>query len=91
MDYLTIKEESHPFWYSLKAQRELFKNTDAAEDDVYLIWLGLKYGAIAEKKKFELTENQLLEFYDLNLDAFSVAHNLLQSHLGKLKAARGES
>ena len=89
MDYIKVKGKDFPFWYALKANREMSKVKDLAEkDDVYFIWLGLKYGALREGLKFELKEQDVVDAFDDNLEEYAEANKVLNEQLGKLRRAR---
>lgn len=85
MDILKLNGVEYPFHYAVKAQSEMGKVDMSKKDDIYLIWLGLKYGAIKEKKKFVLTEENLLDIFEDDMDALGKACQLLATDLGKLK------
>ena len=92
MDYIEIKGEKHPFWFAVKAQREFEKSTKPEDnDDIHLIYLGLKYGAIKDKKEFPYTENALIDIFEDDMDAFDKASDMLGSHLGKLKKIKAKA
>ena len=88
MDYIKLNEKKYPFWFAMKAQREMMNEDMSKKDDVYLIWLGLKYGAVAEKTEFNISEDELLDIFELDQDAFKQAYKILSEQMGKLKALR---
>lgn len=89
MDYIKFKGEDYPFWYSIKANREMMKRDINEVDETYLIFLGMKYGAVNEKKKFELSESEVLDHFEINLDEFKIACAMLEEQSGKFREARG--
>jgi len=90
MDYIKLKDKEYPFLFAIKAQKEMQQCEDLIKkDDTYFIWLGLKYGSIAEEKDFTLTEDQLIDIFELDLECFEKAATLLGSQVGKLKKAKG--
>ena len=89
MDYITIDKKKYPFWFAIKANRELSKNDKLAEkDDLYFLWLGFKYGSIYEKKTFPYTEEALVDIFEEDIDLFAKAEKLLAVQMGKMKAAK---
>jgi len=85
MDFLKLNKKEYPFLFAIKAQKEMAAADLAAKDDMYFIWLGLKFGAMAENKIFEFTEEGLVDLFEVDLDAYGEACNLLGAHMGKLK------
>jgi len=73
MDYIKVKGESLPFWFALKAQIELARSESAGKDNLYLIWLGLKYGAIKEGKEFTMLESDILDAFEDDIDEYHAA------------------
>jgi hypothetical protein len=88
MDYIKLNEKDYPFWFSMKAQREMIQAGDKYSDDVYLIWLGIKYGCLLEKKDLDLDEDKLLDIFEVDKHAFKNAYKILNDHMGELKALR---
>jgi len=85
MDYLKLNKKEYPFLFAIKAQKEMAAADLTSKDDLYFIWLGLKYGAMAENKVFEFTEEGLVDLFEVDMDAYGAACDLLGSHMGKLK------
>jgi hypothetical protein len=88
MDYIKLNGKDHPFWYAVKAQREVAKVNLEDKDQVYFIWIGLKYGALKEKKDFKLTEDELLDIFEDNVEEYVQASELLDDQMGKLLVKR---
>jgi len=89
MDILKLAGKDHPFLFAIKAQREMSKVNLSEKDDIYFIWLGLKYGAIKDQKEFNLSEDDLVDLFEDDLDAYEQGCKLLGDHLGKLKKMKG--
>lgn len=86
MDELKLNGKNYPFWFAIKAQREMLGNKNLVDkDDIYFIWLGLKYGALKNKVPFDFTENALVDLLEDDMDAYGKACDLLGAHMGKLK------
>ncbi len=86
MDELELNEKKYPFWFAIKAQREMLGNKNLVDkDDIYFIWLGLKYGAKKGNIPFELTEGGLIDILEDDMEAYGKACDLLGAHMGKLK------
>jgi hypothetical protein len=84
-DHIKINGKEYPFWFALKAQRSLSDVKNLADkDDMFYLWIAMKYGAIKEKQKFELTEEQVYDLMDSDVDAWREACNLLSEQMGKL-------
>jgi len=88
MDYIELNGKEHPFWFAMKAQREMMSVDMEGKDDIYLIWLGLKYGAKLEKVEFTLSEDDLLDIFEVNKDQFKDAYKLLAKQMGELRTLR---
>lgn len=83
---MIIKGEEHPFRFAIKAQREMSQCKDLEKkDDIYFIWLGFKYGSMSEGKTFPFSEDQLVDIFDADMDAFGQACELLAKDMGDLK------
>jgi hypothetical protein len=92
MDNLQLNGKDYPFWFALKAQREMSKcKTLVDKDDTYFIWLGLKYGAKKENIGFELTEDGLVDLLEDDLEAYEKACQLLGEQMGKLKKMKSKA
>ena len=89
MDFIKLKEKEHPFLFAIKAQREMGKVDLTQKDDIYFIWLGLKYGAIKQGIEFKMTEDDLVDIFEDDLDAYEKGCKVLGDHLGKLKKMKG--
>lgn len=87
MDYSKLDGKDQPFWYAILANREYGKNDLSTKDNIYPLWLGFKYGAKAEKIEFNLSEDDVAEIFDRNLEEYSQACKILDSQLGKLREA----
>ena len=81
---IEIKGQERPFWFAIKAQRELSKADIETKDNMYMVWLGFKYGAIKENVSFDLTEEDIVDFFEVNLEAFKEVKELLAEQMGKL-------
>ena len=90
MDYLKLEGKDHPFLFAIKASKEMQKADLQEKDDLYFIYLGLKYGAIREKKQFPYTEDALIDIFEDDLEAYEHACDLLGSHMGKLKKMKAK-
>jgi len=84
MDYVKINGEDEPFWFAIKAQRELSKNSED-KDNMFLLWLGFKYGAMKESKDFTMNEDQLVDIFEDDISAYHEAGKLLVEQMGKLR------
>ena len=89
MDYIKLNGEDHPFWYAVKAQREVSRVNLEDKDQIYFLWIGLKYGAIKEKKDFKLSEDDLLDILEDHVDEYISASKMLGEQMGKLTAGAG--
>jgi hypothetical protein len=89
MDKLKLGKTEYPFLFAIKAQREMGKENLTEKDDIYFIWLGLKYGAIKDGRTFDLTEDDLVDLFEDDLEAYEHGCKLLGEHLGKLKKMKG--
>jgi hypothetical protein len=91
MDILKINGKEYPFSFSILAQRELMKSdlekTDDFDSQIYLIWLGLKYGSIREKKEFTLTVDELTIMFDDDYQAWLDAAKILGERFGLMNQA----
>lgn len=86
MDELELNKKKYPFWFAIKAQREMLGNKKLEDkDDIYFIWLGLKYGALKNKVPFDITESALVDILEDDMEAYGKACDLLGAHMGKLK------
>lgn len=85
MDTITIEKKEYPFLFAIKAQREMSNADLEKKDDIYFIYLGLKYGSKKEGKEFPFTEDALLDIFENDLGAYEKACGLLGAHMGKLK------
>ena len=94
MDTLKIKDKDYPFSFSMLAQREMLKTDISKKDDfeltIYFVWLGLKYGAIRNNKKFELTEKELSFMFDDDYEAWNRAGELLGERLALMNRMRNQ-
>ena len=88
MDYIKLNEKKYPFWFAMKAQREMIKADMTDKDDIYLIFLGLKYGGIKEKTPIDIDEEGLLDIFEDDMNAFKAAYQLLTKQMGELKTLR---
>jgi hypothetical protein len=84
MDYIKLKGEKHPFWFALKAQRE-FSKAELGVDNMYLLWLGLKYGAMKEGKEFTMSEDDVLNIFEDDVSEYNDAGKVLLEQMGKLR------
>jgi hypothetical protein len=95
MDKLKLKDKEYPFLFAIRAQREMSKEDLTQKDDIYYIWLGLKYGSIKQGLDFNLSEDDLIDIFDDELEqsgesqSYQKAAQLLGDHMGKLKKMRG--
>lgn len=85
---MIINKKEYPFWFAIKAQKELAKMEIEGKDEIVFLWLGLKYGAIKEGKEFKLSEDEVLTMFDLDVKAYGEACNLLSEQMGKLKSLK---
>ena len=89
---IKISGKEFPFRFALKAQRELSSLEDTSKvDDVYLIYLGLKYGALDEGLKWEYTEDEILDLLEKDMDAFEKCCELLGRDMASLKKKRAKA
>lgn len=92
MDELKLNDKTYPFWFALKAQREMSSCKNLVDkDDIYFIWLGLKYGAKKENITFDLTEDKLIDILEDDLKAYENACVLLGAQMGKLKEMKSKA
>ena len=84
MDYLKLEGQEYPFLYAVKAQREAMKANTEEKDDIYFIFLALKYGSRKEGVEFKLTEDKLYDLFEDDLDAYEAACVLLGEQMGKV-------
>ena len=88
MNEIKLNGTNYPFWFSIKAQKELAKIDIDGKDEICFLWLGLKYGAIKEGKEFTLTEEDVLTLFDADVKAYGEACNLLSEQMGKLQSLK---
>ena len=89
MSSVKLKGEDHPFLFAIKAQREMTGEDLTAKDDIYFIWLGLKYGAKKEGKEFPYTEEALVDILEDDMAAYEKLCVLLGADMGTLKKLKG--
>lgn len=86
---IKIGDKEYPFHFALKAQKEMQQCEDLTKkEDSYFIYLGLKYGALDNGQKWELTEDQVLDMLEKDMDAFGRAADLLAKQMDSLKKKR---
>lgn len=87
---IKIGDKEYPFRFALKAQREMSQCENLeTKDDVYFIYLGLKYGAIDDGQKWELNEDQVLDMLENDMEAYGRLCEVLGKQMGDLKKKRG--
>jgi hypothetical protein len=88
MDYIKLNEKKYAFWFSMKAQREMMQVDMEDKDDVYLIYLGLKYGGVLDNKPIDINEESLLDIFEVDHNAFKASYQLLTKQMGELRTLR---
>lgn len=94
MNYIRINNQDYPFSFSLLAQKEMLETDISEKKDfeltLYFLWLGFKYGAIREKKEFTLSQDDLLNLFDDDFEAWVKANDLLGERLGLMNQVRAK-